>query len=155
MPTITVTTKGVDKAKAQLEELVETARQVAPTIIDVVTKQVMRQQKTMLSLGVHPPRTPTGSVAPEPPWRISGALRDSVKIDRARRVGTDRWSGRVGPSTDTPYGRIQELGGWTGRHHATHLPKRPSLKPAWDIVHPTVTRKFADGWQKSTDFVLR
>lgn len=155
MPTIKITTRGIDRAHAQLDEMAIAARQAAPTLIDIVTRQVMRQQKTMLSLGVHKRGTPTGSVAPEPPWRISGKLRDSVKIDRARKVGANRWAGKVGPSDDVPYGRIQELGGWTGRNHATYLPKRPSLKPAWEIVRPTVTRRFAKGWQTSTDFVLR
>lgn len=154
MPTIKITTKGIDRAHAQLDEMVALARQAAPTMIDIVTRQVMRQEKTLLSLGTHKRGTVTGSVSPEPPWRISGKLRDSVKIERARKTGTDRWSGRVGPSDDTPYGRIQELGGWTGRNHATYLPKRPSLKPAWEIVRPTVTRRFASGWQKSTDFAL-
>lgn len=32
----------------------------------------------------------------------------------------------------TPYARIQEYGGHTGRNHASYIPPRPYLKPAQD-----------------------
>lgn len=149
-----ITTSGIKESRAEFEALKKAIRRVTQQGVTHVLEQTQRQQKTLLSLGVHRRGTPTGSVAPNPPWRISGDLRASVEVEKGHRIAENRWMGRVGPSTRTPYGRIQELGGWTGRHHATKLPARPSLKPAWKVVRPTAGKTMARYWAEATRTVL-
>lgn len=105
-------------------------------------KRVARQQKTLLTLGWHRPGTKTGSVPPAPPWRIWGAFMREVKVFGPTLFGVvrPRWEGKVGSTV--VYSRIHELGGWTGAGHRTYLPPRPSLRPAWLIVMPTVRPTF-------------
>ncbi len=62
-----------------------------------------------------------------PPGRRSGDLQDSIKASPPVAVGGEAVV-EVGP--DIIYGRIQELGGDTGRNHATHLEPRPYLEPS-------------------------
>lgn len=110
--------------------------------LEKILRRVARQQRVLLSMGWHPYGTKTGSVPPEPPWRISGRMSRSVKVFGPVLFGVirARWTGKVGPSA--VQGRIQELGGWTGAGHRTYLPPRPSLGPAWSIVRPTVRPTF-------------
>jgi phage gpG-like protein len=124
--------------------MVADAREETPKRINEVLRSVARQQRTLLTLGSHPPGTRTGSPPGSPPWRITGHLADSVTVRRATSTGLDTWAGYVGPTAI--YGRIQELGGDTGRGHRTHLPPRPSLYPAWAIVRPTVGPGFVATW---------
>ncbi len=149
---ITVTTFGPKETKAKLDELAKAIRAATPKAVDLTMDKLVRQTQTMLSLGQHPPGTKTGSVAPAPPWRISGNLRRSVQKESARRVSENRWSGRAGPKI--VYGRIQELGGRTGAGHRTHLPPRPYLKPAWRIVRLTSAKTFKKAWGDATRSVL-
>lgn len=79
----------------------------------------------------HPPGTKTPSPPGQPPALVTGRLRASVRKEPAsgaRQVGPHRFQTKVGPTT--VYGRIQELGGRTGRNHATVLPARPAVMPA-------------------------
>lgn len=64
----------------------------------------------------------------DPPGQVSGKLRQSVSQSKAVRRGMAVYSTSVGPSIK--YGRIQELGGRTGRGGRTLLPPRPYLAPA-------------------------
>lgn len=120
------------------------AQSVAATGVAMkqVLERVARQERVLLSLGWHPYGTRTGSVPPAPPWRISGHMSRQVKVYGPVLFGgfRARWEGKVGP--DVVYGRIHELGGWTGAGHRTYLPPRPSLGPAWRIVRPTVRPTF-------------
>jgi len=146
--------KGVAEARAALQRYVAAVDVATGDAVDQVLSQTSRQTRVMLSLGWHAPRTPTGSRAGEPPWRISGALSRSMKTERARRTGAATWSGRVGPA-GLPYPRIQELGGWAGRGHRTYLPARPYLKPAVRVVKPTVRRTFVVRYQRAAREALR
>lgn len=135
---------GIDQQKLALDFMVARIDAASRDSTEKVLKQVARQEKTLLSLGWHPPGTPTGSVSPDPPWRISRHLRSEVKTDGPHPSGPHGWWGRVGSTAI--YARIQELGGVTGRGHRTRLPPRPHLKPAWAIVRPTVRRTFMRAW---------
>lgn len=135
---------GGARFRSALQADVDRERQRTPFAINEVLGRIAAQQRILLVLGTHPRGTPTGSQPGTPPWKISGDLRDSVRVQRARRIGPDRWAGNVGPTI--VYGRIQELGGWTGAGHRTYLPPRPSLKPAWRLVRPTIPRHMRDGW---------
>lgn len=124
---------------AHFRELREKAEIETPATINEILRKVAIQQRTLLNLGSHPPGTRTGSAPGSPPWRISGHLTDSVTVRRARSTGPGRWEGQVGPTA--VYGRVQELGG--GPYS---LPARPSLRPAWDLVRPTVSHQFRAAW---------
>lgn len=150
-----VHTEGVKQTEIAFDAMVRAVADATPPTIDKVMDSVALHQRALLSMGWHPPGTPTGSVPPSPPWRISGAYSRSVRRDMTRKVGRYRWAGRVGPSREVPYVRIHELGGVTGRGHRTHLPARPSLKPAWQIVKPTVHRTFATQWARATRVALK
>jgi hypothetical protein len=116
-------------------DALEAARVATKSVLD----KIARQERILLSLGYHPYGTPTGSRPGEPPWRIGGHLAREVKVhgpDLHAGFRGARWEGAVGSSA--VYARIQELGGWAGRHHRTYLPPRPHLRPAWNIVRPGV-----------------
>jgi phage gpG-like protein len=75
------------------------------------------------------PEVPTPSRAGvDPPGQVTGKLRQSVTQSKAQRQGFAVYSTKVGPTIK--YGRIQELGGRTGRGGRTLLPPRPYLLPA-------------------------
>lgn len=122
----------------------------AGVAMETTLKRVARQERVLLSLGWHPYGTPTGSVSPSPPWRISGRMSRSVKVFGPTLFGVIRpkWVGQVGP--DVVYGRIHELGGWAGAGHRSYLPPRPSLGPAWRIVRPGVKAIFEHQLKRAT-----
>jgi len=134
---------SVDRLLLALTELGARYEKATEKATSHVLHQVQHQQRNMLSIGEHDEGTPTGSVPPMPPWRISGTLSRSVWVEEPK-FSLGGWTGRVGPTAI--YGRIQELGGWTGAGHRTHLPARPSLKPAWAIVRRTAMSTYAKYW---------
>jgi len=149
---ITAKVTGVDAVSRAFARMIE--RTIAGTEQEVTdaADRVRRRAQELLSLGWHPPRTKTGSAPGEPPWRISGALRRAVKVGPVRRKGFS-WIVEVGTTRGAdgvPYGRIQELGGVTGRGHRTRLPPRPYMAPAWRTVRPTVRPRFVLKWAEST-----
>jgi phage gpG-like protein len=137
--------EGQDKLHDAIGAMIAEKVAATPEALNAALRTVATQQRTLLNMGSHARGTKTGSPPGSPPWRISGALRDSVTVRRARPTGPYRWEGQVGPTSR--YGRIQELGGDTGRGHRTHLPPRPSLYPAWAIVRPTLNSSFAAAWR--------
>jgi phage gpG-like protein len=52
---------------------------------------------------------------------------------------------------DVVYSRIQELGGRTGRNHATYLPPRPYMRPALNqlIGSGELTRVATDAFERA------
>jgi len=88
--------------------------------------------KTALSAQAHQRGTPTNSPPGGVPSKVSGTLARSVLSESPTASGPGLWSGRSGPTT--VYSRIQELGGQTGRGHATTLPARPYVKPTQDAL---------------------
>jgi len=139
--------KGVPDVEAAFDDLWLKTLEATGLAMGVILHQVARQERVMLSLGWHPFGTRTGSIPPSPPWRISGALSRSVTVEGPRMYNFV-WRGQVGPTS--PYGRIHELGGWTGAGYRTYLPPRPHLAPAWAIVRPTVHSTFAKVWEHTT-----
>lgn len=130
---------GQREVIAKFREMRLRAEVETPASINDILRKVATQQRMLLNLGSHPPGTRTGSAPGSPPWRISGHLGDSVTVRRARSVGPGRWEGAAGPTA--VYSRVQELGGGPYR-----LPARPSLRPAWDLVRPTVSHQFHAAW---------
>lgn len=70
---------------------------------------------------------PTDSPPGQPPALVGGHLRSSFRTEHLGPYRT-----RLGPTA--VYARIQELGGWAGRNHASYLPPRPYFTPAFDAV---------------------
>lgn len=99
-----------------------------PAAAAAMATEAERAMKAKLSERSHPPRTPTPSPPGSAPAIITGTLRRSVTGTPPRQTGTYRWETTAGPTV--VYSRIQELGGRTGRNHATYLPPRPYVSPA-------------------------
>jgi phage gpG-like protein len=100
------------------------AKQAAQRMSDVGERAI----KLELSRSSHSSGTKTPSKAyVDPPSLISGRLRESVRQTRLYQVGMT-WIAHVAPTT--VYARIQELGGWAGWQHKSHLPPRPYVRPA-------------------------
>jgi phage gpG-like protein len=94
---------------------------------------LMVAETTLVELDryTHPPGVPTNSPPGEPPALVSGDLRRSVRMTPPASSGA-RSAVVVGGTV--VYARIQELGGWAGRNHASYLPPRPYLKPASERI---------------------
>jgi hypothetical protein len=89
---------------------------------------VHRNVAAELTRKTHPRGTPTPSVPPEPPALVTGNLRRSAQDRLPVRIGRAIWEGAL--RMTAVYARIQALGGWAGRNHATHLPARDYITPA-------------------------
>jgi hypothetical protein len=136
---VSIHARGVERVSLALALIRDESVEAAKRATSHALHQVARQQRTLLSMGWHPYGTKTGSVPPEPPWRITGAFSRSVGVREPELRMTWRgllWEGWVGAGV--VYARIHELGGWTGRKHRTYLPPRPSLRPAWYLAQPDV-----------------
>ena len=118
--------RGVTEMEQQLRAMVDRADTDARWASEAMAVVVTNATKDALARSEHAPGTPTPSAPGTPPSRISGALQSSVGTT-GRMSWPGRASTRVAPTA--VQARIQELGGWTGRGHATHLPPRPYLRP--------------------------
>lgn len=102
--------------------------------LDVATRSATREAAETMQSRIrdklheteHPPHTPTVSQPGMPPSWVTGRLSDSVKIEGPYLESARRWTCRVGPTA--VYGRIQELGGHSGRPRV-YLPPRPYVGP--------------------------
>lgn len=112
------------KALAAKEIRITTATRSAVRAGNLLAQR--RAHAQLSRYGYHPAGTPTPSPPGEPPARITGALRGSLKPTGPTPTPMG-FTARMGPTV--AYGRIQELGGVTGRNHATTLPPRPYMKP--------------------------
>lgn len=106
---------------------------------------VERLVKRYLRTYTHPEGTPTTSPPGGPPALVTGNLRRSwrtVPAHAGRRLHTIEAHG--GPTAK--YGRIQELGGLTGRGGRTRLPRRPSVKPMLLVSRREIHRIYVRRW---------
>lgn len=123
---------GVPRFQAALDELVAAAGEATKTAVIKGGYLIQAETQKKLTTSSHPRNTPTPSQPGEPPSLVTGQLRRSIRIDHPNRGGDGIWSTRIGPTA--VYGRIQELGGVTGRGGATTLPARPYLAPALEAA---------------------
>lgn len=114
---------GIDDAIAKLRRLRDRAPETADLAAAAMAAVAMAAVQRELGRTSHDPGTLTPSQPGEPPSLITGQLRRSV-------IMKPKGPGHVQVGATTVYARIQELGGWTGRGHATYLPPRPYLKAA-------------------------
>ncbi|MFB7461313.1 hypothetical protein [Streptomyces sp. NPDC056188] len=108
-----------------------------------------REIKQQLSTSSHAKGTPTPSSPGDPPSLITGTLRRSISVKGPHPLGMGRWEAEIGPTA--VYGRIQELGGVTGRGGATVLPPRPYVQPAFEKLAASgaLTRLYHSAWRRA------
>src|SRR5277367_1887085 len=123
-------TGGFRNLENALQRLKDNADWAARDAASSAAAVIERGIKLELSRSSHAPKTPTPSAPGQPPSLMTGRLRQSVRMTRLDRTGAGQWTAHIAPTT--VYSRIQELGGWAGRHHRSHLPPRPYIKPAMD-----------------------
>ncbi|MFG3287254.1 hypothetical protein ACGF3G_00320 [Streptomyces sp. NPDC048179] len=121
---------GLHQLTAALEGLVGTFDAATRTATAQASHLLEREIKQTLSTSSHPRGTPTPSRPGEPPSLITGTLRRSITVKGPTPLGRGRWEAQIGPTA--VYGRIQELGGITGRGGATELPPRPYVRPSYE-----------------------
>lgn len=136
---------GIDEVRAVLLEAVGRADELTKVATVTGLAILERGAKEKLRKTSHTKRTPTPSSPGSPPSLISGALMRSVTT-RGPVGGGGTWTGSVGPTTI--YGRIQELGGVTGRHHAVTLPARPYMKPLLEESKPELHGVYTTAWSQ-------
>ena len=151
---VRIETKGVRESKAALTRVAARVTEASGEAVDDVLEQIGREAGRLLSLGSHPRGTPTGSAPGSPPWLISGRLSRSITVVKATAASGGKWSGKVGP-TRVVYARIQEVGGWAGRHHRSFLPPRPYMKPAVRLVKPKIRDTFVVRYHRAVREALR
>jgi len=138
---------GVAEFTAAIEAMVVAADVASREAVAAGAHLIEAETKEDLSIGSHAKGEPTSSAPGAPPDLVTGALRRSVKVEGPARVGPATWRAGVGPTA--VYGRIQELGGVTGRGGATALPARPYLGPALQhlIDSGRLSAVFSKAWR--------
>lgn len=114
---------SADEAIAALQVMLAGGIASASPAALAMGEVVEREVRAQLGKSSHAPGTPTPSPPGSPPAMISGRLRDSV-------IAKEVDIGHVQVGATTVYARIQQLGGLSGRGHATYTPPRPYLEPA-------------------------
>lgn len=137
---------GISDVQDALRAMAARIQAATPVAVATATALVEERARANLSRTSHRRGTPTPSAPGEPPALITGALRGSFDILGPTETGAATWRAVLGPTA--VYARIQELGGQTGRNHATTLPARPYLRPAYDdAVHdPAFADVFIRAW---------
>jgi len=138
---------GVPQFKVALDELVAAAAEATKIAVIKGGHLIQAETQRKLTTSSHAKGTATPSQPGEPPSLVTGQLRRSIRVDHPNRGGDGIWSTRIGPTA--VYGRIQELGGVTGRGHATTLPVRPYLAPALEaaISSGRLGEVFDEAWR--------
>lgn len=120
--------RGVSEFLAALDGMVAAADVAAREATGKGAHLIEAETKKNLSIGTHRRGEPTTSAPGTPPDLVTGQLRRSIRVEGPTKTGPGAWESKTGPTA--VYGRIQELGGVTGRGGATALPARPYLEPA-------------------------
>ena len=145
MATFEINVEGLTELRARLtaaagrlDSETHTATSAAAAVAEKAVKEQLRQSS-------HQKGTVTPADPGQPPSLITGNLMRSVAINGPTgRAGA--YKAEIGPTA--VYGRIQELGGNTGRGHRTHLPRRPYVQPAWAEAAPEVTTTYLAAWSR-------
>jgi phage gpG-like protein len=139
--------EGLAQLNAALEGLAASLNQATRTATAQASHLLEREIKQTLSTSSHPRGTPAPSSPGEPPSLVTGTLRRSITVKGPHPLGLGRWEAEIGPTA--VYGRIQELGGVTGRGGATELPPRPYVQPAFERLAATgsLARLYHSAWR--------
>lgn len=139
--------EGLAQLNAAIEGLAASLNTATRTATAQASHLLEREIKQTLSTSSHPRGTPTPSSRGEPPSLVTGTLRRSITVQGPHPLGLGRWEAQVGPTA--VYGRIQELGGVTGRGHAATLPARPYVQPAFERLAASgaLARVYHSAWR--------
>ena len=140
---------GVPQFMAALDGMVGAADAASREAVAKGGHLIEAETKKDLSIGSHAKGQPTTSTPGTPPDLVTGQLRRSIKVTGPTKTGPGAWESRTGPTA--VYGRIQELGGVTGRGGATYLPARPYLGPALQhlISSGRLAEVFTQAWRSA------
>jgi len=138
---------GVAELEQALMGMVTSLNAATRTATTQAAHLLEREIKTELARTSHPRGTPTPSSPGEPPSLATGTLRRSITVQGPIPIGSGRWEASIGPTA--VYGRIQELGGVTGRGGATQLPARPYVRPAYERLAASgaLTSLYQSAWR--------
>lgn len=143
MATFEIKMAGLDEARARLttaaarlDSATKSATVAAASTVQIAILNELRKSS-------HQKGTVTPAAPGQPPSLITGTLLRSIVLKGP--VGSAGvYTAEIGPSA--VYGRIQELGGDTGRGHRTHLPARPYVAPAWAKVSAEIPEIYTSAW---------
>ncbi|MFI5814853.1 hypothetical protein ACIA7S_28340 [Streptomyces sp. NPDC051643] len=138
---------GVSELNGALERLLVSLNVATRTATAQSSHLLERGIKQKLATSSHPAGTPTPSAPGDPPSLVSGTLRRSTTVKGPVPLGMGRWEAQIGPTA--VYGRIQELGGSTGRGGATELPPRPFVRPVYETLAASgaLTNLYHSAWR--------
>jgi len=138
---------GVSELTAAIERMAVALNVATRRATTEAGHLVEAEIKRVLTTSSHSKGTPTPSNPGDPPSLVTGTLRRSITVKGPTPAGSYRWQAQVGPTA--VYGRIQELGGVTGRGHAATLPARPFVKPAFDRLAASgaLSRAYQTAWR--------
>lgn len=136
--------RGVDIFKGAVDTKVAQMRAATRAATAKALHLIERRAKQKLGLRSHQRGTPTPSGPGEPPALITGNLRRSIAVTGPAPITANAWRGKVGPTA--VYGRVQELGGPTGRGV---LPARPYLHPSYEELREEIHALFRAAWTKA------
>lgn len=123
---------------ARLRELqARAAGPAARAAVQAMALTGVAATQVQLSRSSHRKGTPTPSMPGSPPSKVDGSLLRSITFTPPAPAGNGRWVATIGGTMI--YARIQELGGQTGRNHATSLPARPYLRPTTERLSASGT----------------
>lgn len=146
-----VDSRSIDHVALRLGKIAEQAKRGGPAAAEAMGRQLVREvTRNELIRYSHPPKTRTNSPPRQPPAIVSGDLRRSIKqepISGGRPLPGLRWEVTVGGTS--VYARIQELGGWAGRNHSSHLPPRPYLSAALLRAKPGIRDAGVEAFKKA------
>jgi phage gpG-like protein len=139
---------GVAELQAALEAMTVRLQVATPEALHQGAMVLEGKTRANLSRTSHARGTLTPSRPGQPPSLIDGRLRNSVTSTPPVPAG-ERWACIVGATT--VYARIQEIGGWAGRGHASYLPPRPYLRPAAEALaaDPAYAYVFERAWGRA------
>lgn len=131
--TITIRTVRIMNA---FDRMAEYAKLAAHDALELCADETVNLARVKVWAKQHPAGTPTPSIAPEPPAKVSGDLGRSIMKADVHDDGLHKWSIQAGPTNPPIYVRAQEMGRPGGQWPNTRLPKRPYLKPTVDeLLH--------------------
>lgn len=115
---------------AQLDAVIRQVNRFSTHFVPELAQQSSVDVRNLVEAEHTSGRGPDGS-----PWQPNkrGSFPPLTKTWRFR----ERWRATFGPATvrlqnDTVYGAVQNYGGWTGKNHASYIPKR-QLLPETDL----------------------
>ena len=139
---ISFTWENIQVVEDKLSAIASKMASANTLAVTLAANIVKKNAQTGLALRSHPRGTWTPSPPGDAPALVTGALRRSITVNMLSTGSIAR--AEVGPTII--YGRIQELGGQTGRGHAVTLPARPYMAPALEYSIPEMTEAVKSAW---------